>query len=196
MRNKSWLTTFAICTVAMSLIAPALSLAQSMPSGANVPVRLAGPQKSPAQVYAKLFSGQEEEVVSAAEAMPADKYNFAPTHGTFEGVRTFAQQVSHIASSQYYYFGDFGVKASVTSDAVEKLTSKDDIVKALKDSYAFAHQAIETITVENAFAKFGEHTTTRAGMAAECLAHTNDHYGQMVVYLRMNGIIPPASRKP
>jgi uncharacterized damage-inducible protein DinB len=162
----------------------------------NVPVRLAQPQASPAQIYAKLFSNQEEEVVSAAEAMPADKYNFAPTKGTFEGVRTFAQQVTHIAASQYYFFGNFGVKGGVDSDAINKLTRKDDIVKALKDSYAFAHQAVETITPENAFEQLGDHKATRAGLAASALAHTNDHYGQMVVYLRMNGIIPPASRKP
>jgi uncharacterized damage-inducible protein DinB len=192
-RNK--LAAFALCTGAILLTSPALSLAQSVPQAPTVPVRLAAPQASPAQVYAKLFSGQEEEVVSAAEAMPADKYNFAPSHGTFEGVRTFAQQVTHIAASQYYFFGNFGIKG-VDSDAIEKLTRKDDIVQALKNSYAFAHQAVETITVENAFMEFGEHKSTRAGMATMALAHTNDHYGQMVVYLRMNGVIPPASRKP
>jgi uncharacterized damage-inducible protein DinB len=181
-RNK--LAAFAICTLTTLLISPAVSSAQSRP------------QPSPAQVYAKLFTDQEKEVVSAAEAMPADKYNFRPTKGTFEGVRTFAQQVTHIAGSQYYYFGDFGVKGGVDPDAIDKLTNKDDIVKALKDSYAFAQQAIATITVENAFAQFGDHKSPRAGLATGALAHTNDHYGQMVVYLRMNGVIPPASRKP
>jgi uncharacterized damage-inducible protein DinB len=166
-----------------------------MPSPAKTPVRLAESKPSPAQIYAKLFSNQEEEVVSAAEVMPADKYNFAPKDGTFEGVRTFAQQVTHIAASQYYYFGNFGIKG-VDSDAIDKLTKKDDIVKALKDSYAFAQQAIETMTAENAFEPLGEHKITRAGLATTALAHTNDHYGQMVVYLRMNKIIPPASRKP
>jgi uncharacterized damage-inducible protein DinB len=193
-RNK--LAAFAICTVTILLISPASSSAQSVPAAPSVPVRLAAPQASPAEIYAKLFSGQEEEVVSAAEAMPADKYNFKPTKGTFEGVRTFAQQVTHIAASQYYYFGNFGVQGGVDSDAIDKLTKKDDIVKALKDSYAFAHQAIETITAENAFQQFGDHKTTRAGLATTALAHTNDHYGQMVVYLRMNGVTPPASRKP
>jgi len=192
-RNK--LAAFAICTVTTLLISPALSSAQSMPSPTKTPGRLAESKPSPAQIYAKLFSSQEEEVVSAAEAMPADKYNFAPTHGTFEGVRTFAQQVTHIAASQYYYFGNFGIKG-VDSDAIDKLTKKDDIVKALKDSYAFAQQAIETMTAENAFEPLGEHKITRAGLATTALAHTNDHYGQMVVYLRMNKIIPPASRKP
>jgi uncharacterized damage-inducible protein DinB len=189
------LATFAICTVTTLLISPALSSAQSMPSPAKTPVRLAESKTSPAQIYAKLFSSQEEEVVSAAEVMPEDKYNFAPKDGTFEGVRTFAQQVTHIAASQYYYFGNFGIKG-VDSDAIDKLTRKDDIVKALKDSYAFAQQAIETMTAENAFEPIGAHKSTRAGLAAMALAHTNDHYGQMVVYLRMNKIIPPASRKP
>jgi uncharacterized damage-inducible protein DinB len=178
----------AVCTIAIFLISPVLSLAATAMAD--------GAQSSPAEVYAKLYSGQEKEVVSAAEAMPADKYNFAPTKGTFQGVRTFGQQVCHVAAAQYYYFGNFGVKTSVDSDAIEKLTSKDDCVKALKDSYAFALQAIETITAQNAFEPFGEHKSTRAGIAANGLAHTNDHYGQMVVYLRMNGIIPPASRKP
>jgi len=193
-RNK--LAALAIYTVTTLLISPPSSPAQSVPAASKVPVRLAASKPSPAQIYAKLFSSQEEEVVSAAEAMPADKYNFAPTHGTFEGVRTFAQQVTHIAASQYYYFGNFGVQGGVDSDAIDKLTKKDDIVKALRDSYAFAQQAIETITAENAFEQFGEHKSTRAGLATTALAHTNDHYGQMVVYLRMNGIIPPASRKP
>jgi uncharacterized damage-inducible protein DinB len=77
------------------------------------------------------------------------------------------------------------------------LSSKDDVVKALKDSYAFAQQAMETITPENAFEKIAkvDGTDTRASIAALGLAHSNDHYGQMVVYLRMNGIVPPASRK-
>jgi uncharacterized damage-inducible protein DinB len=193
---RNTLAAFAICTVTTLLISPALSSAQSMPSPAKTPVRLAEPHASPAQIYGKLFSDQEQEVVSAAEVMPEDKYNFAPKDGTFEGVRTFAQQVTHIAASQYYYFGNFGVKGGVDSDAIDKLTKKDDIVKALKDSYAFAQQAIETITAENAFDSIGAHKSTRAGLAAVALAHTNDHYGQMVVYLRMNKIIPPASRKP
>ncbi len=153
-------------------------------------------QASPAQIYAQLFTGQQKEVVSAAEAMPADKYNFAPTKGAFEGARTFAQQVTHIAASQYYLFEDFGVKSNVDGNAIDKLTSKDDIVKALKDSYAFANQAIATITAQNAFDEIGAHKSTRTGQVTHAFAHNDDHYGQMVVYLRMNGIVPPASRKP
>ena len=188
--------TLAICTLTTLLIAPAL-LAQSIPPAQAAPVHLAAANSSPAQIYAKLFTSQQNEVISAAEAMPADKYDFKPNKGTFEGVRTFGQQLTHIAASQYYYFGNFGVTGGVDSDAIDKLTKKDDIIQALRNSYAFAQQAIDTITVENAFEPLGgEHKATRAGLVATTLAHTNDHYGQMVVYLRMNGIIPPASRKP
>jgi uncharacterized damage-inducible protein DinB len=183
--------TLVICTLTILLMAPVLSPAQS------APVRLAAAQSSPAQIYSKLFSSQENEVISAAEAMPADKYDFKPSKGTFEGVRTFGQQLTHIAATQYYFFGNFGVQGGVDSDAINKLTRKDDIIQALRNSYAFAQQAIDTITVENAFEPLsGEHKATRAGLVATTLAHTNDHYGQIVVYLRMNGIVPPASRKP
>jgi uncharacterized damage-inducible protein DinB len=152
---------------------------------------------SPAQAYAKLLSGQAEEVVAAAEAMPADKYNFAPTNGSFKGVRTFAQQITHVASAQYFFFAGFGVKPTADPKAISKLTNKDEIVKALKDSYAFANQAVETMTPQNAFDEIKEvdGANTRATIAAVSLAHTNDHYGQIVEYLRMNDIIPPASRK-
>jgi uncharacterized damage-inducible protein DinB len=191
---KTNLTVIAVFTLCSLVSSSSVLMAQPVPPAVDAPVRLAGAQASPSQVYGKLYTGQEGEVVAAAEAMPADKYNFAPTAGTFQGVRTFAQQVTHIASSQYYYFTGFGVKPGGNPDAIDKLTNKDEVVKALKDSYAFAHQVIDTMTVENAFEQTGKDKSTRAGSAARGLAHNTDHYGQMVEYLRMNGIVPPASR--
>jgi uncharacterized damage-inducible protein DinB len=154
-------------------------------------------QPSPAQVFGKLLSGQQEEVVAVAEAMPADKYNFAPTNGDFKGVRTFAQQLTHVAEAQYFFFNGFGIKPTIDPKSLEKLTSKDDVIQALKDSFAFAHKATDTMTAQNAFDEIEQRdgTNTRAGIAAFSLAHTNDHYGQMIEYLRMNGIVPPGSRK-
>jgi uncharacterized damage-inducible protein DinB len=180
MKTRFWLTALAVFTLCS--ISPLVLLAA---------------QASPAQAYEKLFSDQEAQLVAAAEAMPADKYNFAPTSGTFTGVRTFAQQITHVASAQYFFFAGFGIKPDVDPKAIGKLTNKDEIVKALKDSYAFAQKAIETMTAQNAFEEIKEVDggNTRATIAAVGLAHTNDHYGQMVEYLRMNGIIPPASRK-
>jgi uncharacterized damage-inducible protein DinB len=151
----------------------------------------------PAQVYGKVLSLMEQQFVSAAEAMPDDKFNFAPpaSLGEFKGVRTFAQQIKHVAESNYYFFGgsDYtDAQAKAMSDSIEKLTTKADIVKALKDSFAKAHSYVDAITPENAFVQTAH--GTRAGMASFGIAHVMDHYGQLAVYLRMNGIVPPASR--
>lgn len=155
-------------------------------------------QAVPGDTYNHLMTMLEKEIVGAADAMPADKYNFAPTQGEFKGVNTFGQQVKHLAESNYGFFEGWNAPGTPVKDAdIEKLTSKDDIMKALKDSFAYAHSALGTITAANAFTieGSGEHKWTRGGMAAFCIAHSMDHYGQMVEYLRMNGIVPPASRK-
>ena len=154
-----------------------------------------GTQMTPAQTYDKLLSGVEKEFVDAAEAMPEDKYDFAPaaTMGEFKGVRTFAEQVKHVTEANVYYFRD-PTKPLVDSRAdIEKLKTKAEIVKALKDSMALAHAYIAGMTPENVFVWTG--SGTRGGMAAQGIAHMLDHYGQMVEYLRMNGIVPPASRR-
>ncbi len=188
-KERSFMKARALVTLTLCcLLSPASILIAQSPS-------LAAHQQSPAQVYGKLFTSQQKQVVAAAEAMPADKYDFAPTKGSFEGARTFGQQVAHIARAQYDYFENFGIKSGVDVDAVEKLKGKDTIIKALNDSYAFAGRAIATMTEQNAFEEVGDDKTTRAGVAAFILSHTNDHYGQMVLYLRMNDIVPPASRK-
>lgn len=153
--------------------------------------------KTLADTYNGLMNLTEKQIVGAAEAMPADKYNFAPTQGEYQGVRTFAQQVKHLTEANYGFFQAWNVPGAVKRDDIEKLTSKDDLVKALQDSFAYAHKAISTLTASNSLEpqKFGPAETTRAGVAAFCIAHSMDHYGQMVEYLRMNGIVPPASRK-
>lgn len=142
----------------------------------------------------------ESEFVPAAEAMPEDKYGFAPTNGEFKGVRTFGEQVKHVAAVNYMVAAAIlGEKSPVDlggENGPENIKSKADIVKFIKDSYAYAHKAVGTITPENAtgevalpFGKF-----TRMGLGMLVTAHSFDHYGQMAVYLRMNGIVPPASR--
>lgn len=156
-----------------------------------------GQAVAPAQVFRDLLSGEEKEFIGAAEAMPADKFNFAPpaSAGAFNGVRTFAAEIKHVTEANYSYFRAFNVPGGKSRDEIEKLTSRDQILGALKDSFQYAHAAINTITPENAFTALDAKGATRAGLAAGGVAHPQDHYGQMVEYLRMNGIIPPASRK-
>ncbi|MGE5205383.1 MAG: DinB family protein [Chlamydiota bacterium] len=156
-----------------------------------------------AQQLDHMLSGVEGEFVSAADAMPEDKYNFAPTNGEFKGVRTFAQQVKHVAAVNYLIFSDMlGEKPPVEinhESGPDSMTSKADIMKYLRDSFALGHRAYLAVTPQNEVAPIknpfgGKEPATRIGMATLIVGHCFDHYGQMVEYLRMNGIIPPASR--
>jgi uncharacterized damage-inducible protein DinB len=170
--------------------ATSIALAQT-PAPAKPAV---GTVMSPAQTYGSVLSIMEKQFVSAAEAMPEDKYNFAPapTLGEFKGVRSFGDQVKHVAETNGYFFHDPTKPMVDNSPNIEKLKTKAEIVQALKDSFVQAHAYVDSITAENAFV-MTEHGT-RAGMAAFGVAHLMDHYGQLVIYLRMNGIVPPASR--
>jgi uncharacterized damage-inducible protein DinB len=160
-------------------------------------------QVDPAKVYGNMIRTAERDVVGLAEAMPEEKYSFAPAaelfaagqSTDFKGVRTFAQQVAHVASSNYEYLQAMGFENDKDFAAIEKLTTKAQALQALKDSFAAAEKAAATITPQNAFEGLGpKKTATRAALAAAVAWHTMDHYGQMVVYARMNGVVPPQSR--
>jgi hypothetical protein len=159
-------------------------------------------KKTIAQVLDGPIKVVEGELVPAAEAMPEDKYDFAPTGGEFKGVRTFAQQVKHVAATNYLTGAAIlGEKPPVDTNGEkgpDSIKSKADIVKFLKDSFAYAHKATATITDVNSLepipSPFTKGKGTRLSLATVFAWHSFDHYGQMVVYLRMNGIVPPASR--
>jgi DinB superfamily len=156
---------------------------------------------------ARLYDSQlripESEVVSLAEAMPADKYGFAPTAGTFAGVRTFLLQVRHIATTNYMVCSAVqqqkpDIEMGKNENGSEAIKTKDEAVKYLKDSYAYCHKAMDTLTSANQLdmlpSPFGQGQMARGAAALVPVWHSFDHYGQMVEYARMNGIVPPASR--
>jgi uncharacterized damage-inducible protein DinB len=113
-------------------------------------------------------------------------------------VRTFALQVKHVAASNYFLF------SSITGDQIPEdlkggngpagLKSKAEIIQFLKDSFALGHKAAATLTTENMLQTAEHSKSPRLHLATFAVAHAFDHYGQMVEYLRMNGIVPPASR--
>jgi len=182
---------------ALTLPMPAVAQATA-PSSADAPA-----QVDPARIYGNMIRTAERDVVSLAEAMPDEKYSFAPAAGLFavgqstefKGVRTFVQQVAHVASSNYEYLQVMGFEKDKDYAGIEKLTTKAQALQALKDSFAAAEKAAATITHQNAFEGLGpQKTRTRAALAAAIAWHTMDHYGQMVVYARMNGVVPPQSR--
>ena len=148
----------------------------------------------------------EKEVLEAAEAMPEDKFDFSPDKlnipgSDYKGVRTFGEQLKHIAASNYLIWS--AITGENPPDNVndgkgpDNMKAKADIIKYVKDSFAFGHKAVATLNspnlVEPITSKSGRQTT-RLFQATFAPAHCFDHYGQMIEYLRMNGIVPPASR--
>lgn len=157
---------------------------------------LFGQGKAREQTLAQVFEAQigsiEREILGLAQKMPADKYNFAPATGTppagtFDGVRTFALQVRHIAAVMY----DFSARVLGEPNPVDmgqdengsdSLRTKEQILKYFEDALAYARKAARSITPENQGA--------RAASMAFIAMHSYDHYGQMVVYARLNGVTP------
>jgi hypothetical protein len=145
----------------------------------------------------------EKQIVDAAEAMPEDKFNFSPESlnipgSDYKGVRTFAVQVKHVASSNYFIWspltGDKVPESIKDGNGPENLKTKADVLKFLQDSFALGHKAASTLTPQNILQAAEHSKSSRLHLAEFGVAHAYDHYGQMIEYLRMNGIVPPASR--
>jgi hypothetical protein len=185
-------------TVALLTLA-ACSCATASPAQTSAAATPADPLQSLNQAVTRF----ENNLLALAEAMPADKFNFAPTKETFAPgspadfatVRTFAQQLTHVSGEPFRLLAPFGVKpdADVDVKSFESLTAKDDIVKALKASIDYQNKVIAGITPENAFTPEGPRGMSRVAALVAILSDDGDHYGQMVEYLRMNGIVPPAT---
>jgi hypothetical protein len=149
------------------------------------------------------ITNTERLVVSAADAMPADKYSFAPTAGEFTGVRTFAQQVKHLAANNYrmaaYIVDQTPTPEQQSESGPDTVQSKAQIMEYVKGSFAALHRAVASINEGNMLEPMTAFPSpaqkTRLQLAVDVVAHSSNHYGQMVEYLRMNGIVPPASRR-
>jgi len=152
------------------------------------------------QVLDGQFRNADREITALVEAMPADKMNFAPTNGEFKGVRTFAQQAKHLAAFIYIASSALlGEKPPVDvggEDGPDSVRTKEQVVAFVKGAFAYGHKALLSITEKNQMENvpFEGQPTPRIRAAVFLAAHNSDHYGQMVEYIRMNGIIPPASR--
>ena len=161
------------------------------------------PPTSLASMVDRDITAVEKQLVDAAEAMPDDKFNFTPESLTisgddYKGVRSFAVQVKHVASSNYFIWspitGDAVPAAIKDGNGPADVKTKAEILKFLKDSFALGHKAAATLTPENMLQPVGKGKSPRLRLAEFGVAHAYNHYGQMVEYLRMNGIVPPASR--
>lgn len=192
----------AISAVAQSDSSKPAQSAQPAQSASGQPA--AQTPQTLATVVDRQVSSYERNVVGVAEAMPEDKYNFNPAslnipNAAFKDVRTFAELIKHTAAANYFFWGAVtGEKppASIKGpNGPEELKTKAEIVQFLKDSFAVGHRAAKMLTNENAFeqVQFLQFKGPRLFMATNAVIHCADEYGQMVEYLRMNGIVPPAS---
>jgi hypothetical protein len=189
--------------VVLALAGCCWTATQAQMGGTKAPTIAPGTMIEPAKSFGGMLSSLEEEMMPLAKAMPAEKYDFAPSAAIFlagqgteyTGVSTFRAMVLHVAAANYSYASALsGIKPDVDVKELAKIKGKDKAVEALAASFAFAHKAIDTLTVQNAFESV-RGTQTKASVAGGLVAHAFDHYGQLVEYLRMNGIVPPASRK-
>ena len=176
-------------------------------AGAAADERQIAPPQPPSTV-ASLVDDQitaiEKLMIDAAEAMPEARFDFSPVdlklpNADYRGVRTFALQVKHVAASNYALWASLtGEKFPdnfIGGDGPPAVTTKADIIKFLKDSYALGHRAARTLTPQNMLQPVSKGgSSIRLDRATFGVAHAYDHYGQMVEYLRMNGVVPPASR--
>jgi hypothetical protein len=192
---------FAVGAFAQGSAAPAVSPAPTAPPAQTAPA----PAATISAIADRQVSQYEKNVVEAAEAMPAEKYDFSPASlnipgAAYKDVRTFAQLVKHTATANYRFWttvtGEKMPENIKGPNGPDELKTKAEIVQFLKDSFAVGHRAAKTLTPENA----GEQlplfrgTQARLYIVSGAVIHAADEYGQMVEYLRMNGIVPPASR--
>ena len=216
MRNVRIILSFLVVSLAIGIFAHGSGSAPAAkPGGSEPQAQTTSPPQQPAAqpqpastiaaVVERQVAASERQVVAAAEAMPEDKFNFSPESlnlpgSDYKGVRTFALQVRHIATANYAFWSPLtgdpmpaGIKGP---NGPDELKTKAEIIKFLKDSYSLGHKAAATLTAENAVEQlpFRQGKAPRLYLVTNAVTHANDHYGQMVEYLRMNGIVPPASR--
>jgi uncharacterized damage-inducible protein DinB len=179
-------------------------LAQASPPVVNTKnaAALDAPQEK--RALQALWTIAEKQIVPAVDAMPADKFGFAPTDGEFKGVRTFGQMVKHLSATNHI-LAAAALGEEPSTDAGDEVgpqavRTKAEILDYLNSSFAHLSKAIEAIGQTNVpvntspISPLKQGDVTRSGLVAESLMHAADHYGQIVEYLRMNGIVPPASR--
>lgn len=143
----------------------------------------------------------EGSFLGVAEAMPEDKYDYIPTAGKFDDVRSFGEQVKHVACAQFAMFNEFEGKKppdDCERGGHDPAKTKVELIKYLKDSFDYSNRVVATLTAKNALDRIeGRYAApnTKLGISVASVWHVTDHYGQLVEYLRMNGIVPPMTQK-
>jgi len=185
-RNASWRLTMM------------LAVAASLPFAAHAAMQESIDPMAAAVAHS--FTMIERSFISLADAMPAEKYGFKPTDGEFKEARTFGEQVKHVACANFAFFNEIEKKEPPSECATggpSPAATKAELMTYLRESFDYAQRVLRTMTSTNALDPAGGPyggMSTRLGLTTLAVWHASDHYGQLVVYLRLNGIVPPPSQ--
>ena len=205
--KKARISLFLASVAASALLAGVAVRPAAMSAAAGVLRPRQSPQSPPtiASAVDRDISAVQKQIVDVAEAMPEDKFNFSPETlnilgSDYKGVRSFAVEVKHVAASNWFIWAPLtGEKLPEglgdDGNGPSNIKTKAEIIQFLNDSFALGHRAAATLTTENMLQAPGNGKSTRLRLAEFGVSHACNHYGQMIEYLRMNGIIPPASRR-
>jgi hypothetical protein len=156
------------------------------------------PPTSVVEIFEQSVSGPERATVALAEKMPDSFYNFVPTRGEFKGVRTFAQLAKHIAVDNYMNGAALlkekpPIEPGQHEDGPDSVSTKAEVIKFLRESFIYLHKGVGTVNEKNLMEQVdypGGGRVPRLSVVTAAISHPWDIYGQMIEYLRMNGIDP------
>jgi uncharacterized protein YciI/uncharacterized damage-inducible protein DinB len=174
-----------LLAIALTATAVSVSRAQSTAAAAD-------PQ---AQTLKGFYNFNKRVILASAERMPAEQYGFKPT----PEVRSFAELLGHVADGNYLICSPLKGEPNPNKDEIQKtekaVKTKDDVIKALKASFNYCDTVFENLTDATLKETFREEGKDRpkASMATLNVYHGGEHYGNIVVYLRLKGITPPSS---
>jgi uncharacterized damage-inducible protein DinB len=137
----------------------------------------------------QMYGSVKNNLIKMAEKMPEDQYGFKPT----TDIRTFGQLIGHVADSQARTCST--LNGEMKNINAGQKTSKADLVAAIKESFTLCDQTMDALTDANAteMVKTARGQRSRLGALAALIAHSNEEYGYMAVYMRLKGVVPPSS---
>lgn len=140
-----------------------------------------------------IYTIAKTNVTRAAEKMPEENYAFKPT----PDVRSFGQIVGHIADAQYLFCSAATGEKNPAPGIEKSKNTKADLVKALNDAFAYCDKAYDGMTDAHAadIVKFFGRDQARLAILAFNSAHDMEHYGNLVTYMRIKGLVPPSSEQ-
>src|ERR1700758_2870557 len=191
-------TLLVMCGIALSAVGKSGTPQNSATKEAAPPDDI---PKSIAESVSGTLQFAEGNFIGLAEAMLEDKYSYNPTAGKFEGVRSFGEQVKHVACAQFAFFNEFEGKKppeDCEKGGHDPAKTKAELIKYLKDSFDYSNRVLTMLTANNALDRVeGRYAgpNTKLGISVIAVWHITDHYGQLVAYLRLNGIVPPVTQK-